>query len=141
MNKTVRLVWVIVAVSISALFAQGEEKMANNNPGSEAPQRPIFCVLFHSPGPNWKEGIPFQEQPGVMDHVMYMKKQLDDGVLLMGGPLLDNSGGMMVCRSADPEAARKMAEADPAVVAGLLKVEVKQWMIPMTSVDFAPAGQ
>lgn len=98
-------------------------------------ENPIFCLLIHTPGENWKKGVPFQEQLGVEEHVKYMRQQLADGFLLMGGPFLDNTGGMMVCRTNDIEKARKVAEADPTVISGLLNVEVKQWMIPMTSVE------
>ena len=101
-------------------------------------EKPIFCVLKHTPGVNWKEGIPFQEQPGVEEHIKYMSQQLANGFLLMGGPFLDNSGGMMVCRTSDIEKAKEVGEADPSVISGLLKVEVKQWMIPMTSVELFP---
>ena len=44
----------------------------------------------------------------------------------------------MVCRTSDIAKANEIAEADPRVISGLLKVEVKQWMIPMTSVELFP---
>jgi len=92
-------------------------------------------VLFHTPGPNWKEGVDFQQQPSVIEHVQYMGRQLQDGLLVMGGPFLDNSGGMMICRTADVKAATAIAKADPGVKSGLLSVDVKRWLVPMSSVQ------
>lgn len=130
-----KLILTLLLISILKIIGIGNLNEINNKSGGS--ERPIFCVLKHSPGVNWKEGVSFQEQPGVEEHVKYMNQQLANGFLLMGGPFLDNSGGMMVCRTSDIEKAKEMAEADPCVISGLLCVEVKQWMIPMTSVDFS----
>ncbi len=96
---------------------------------------PIYYVLFHTPGPNWQVGTPYQKQPGVMDHVNYMATFMGDKTLVLGGPFLDNSGGMMVCKAANMEEAQKIGSEDPAVKAGLLNVEVKAWMVPMATVS------
>jgi uncharacterized protein YciI len=89
---------------------------------------PTYFVLFHTPGPHWDEGKPFDEQPGIMDHVKYMGGFFAKGELVMGGPFLDNSGGMMVFAIATIEQARAIASDDPAVKAGLLTVNVKPWL-------------
>ncbi|MEL6820150.1 MAG: YciI family protein [Calditrichota bacterium] len=96
---------------------------------------PIYYVLFHTPGPNWQVGTPYQKQPGVMDYVNYMATFMGDKTLVLGGPFLDNSGGMMVCKAANMEEAQKIGSEDPAVKAGLLNVEVKAWMVPMATVS------
>jgi uncharacterized protein YciI len=99
---------------------------------NEQPQ--IYYVFFHTPGPAWVDGIDFREQPGVIDHVKYMASFLATDQLLIGGPFLDNSGGMMVMRAENQEAAERAAYADPAVKAGLLRVNVKPWLVPMATV-------
>lgn len=96
----------------------------------------IFYALFHSPGARWQEGIGFREQPGVGAHVQYMAQQQQAGLLVFGGPFLDDSGGMMVLRADSIEEAVAIAEADPTVLDGLLKVAVKPWMMAMNS--FSP---
>jgi uncharacterized protein YciI len=95
--------------------------------------RPTFFVLFHTPGPRWAEGAGFREQPGVGEHVGYMAEQLEAGRLVFGGPFLDDSGGMMVLRTSTLEEADSIAQADPAVANGLLRVAVKPWMVAMHS--------
>jgi len=91
----------------------------------------IYYVLFHTPGPTWKDGIDFRQQPGVVDHVNYMASFMATDKLAIGGPFLDNTGGMMVLRADSQEEAEAIANADPSVLAGLLKVSVKPWFVPM----------
>jgi uncharacterized protein YciI len=93
----------------------------------------IYYVLFHSPGEKWVESVSFQEQPGVEEHVGYMASFLEAGTLAIGGPFLDDSGGMMVFRAKDQADAEEVANADPAVKKGLLKVIVKPWYVPMAT--------
>src|SRR5690242_10179854 len=97
-------------------------------------QPQIYYVLFHTPGPKWVEGTDFREQPGVIDHVQYMASFMEGERLVIGGPFLDNSGGMMVLRADSQEEAETVANADPSVQAGLLKVHVRPWFVPMATV-------
>jgi uncharacterized protein YciI len=94
-------------------------------------QPPVYFVLFHSPGEKWKQGVSFREQPGVREHVQYMSSFIESKKLVIGGPFLDNSGGMMVMSAESREEAEKIANADPSVQNGLLKVDVKPWMAAM----------
>ena len=115
-----RTLLIIGSAGAQAMFCE-QPAMANETP-------PIYFVLFHKPGPHWRDGKPFDEQPGIMEHVHYMGGFFASGELVMGGPFLDNSGGMMVFASATIEQAQAIATADPAVKAGLLTVNVKPWM-------------
>ena len=101
----------------------------------EKPGPKIYFVLFHTPGVNWIDSLPFREQPGVMDHVQYMATFLEQKKLVMGGPFLDNSGGMMIYNCETIEEAQKIANDDPTVKSGLLNVEVKQWMVAMQTIE------
>ena len=69
-----------------------------------------------------------------MENVKYMRQQFEKDLMVMGGPFLDDSGGIMIYSGADIEKAKELANADPAVRSGLLNVEVKLWMVPMSSV-------
>jgi uncharacterized protein YciI len=90
-------------------------------------------VVFHSPGPNWKAGVDFREQPGVMEHVQHYARLHEKGKLLLGGPFTDvDSGGMMIAaEGVTREELEEFAASDPAVVAGLLNFEVKTWYVAM----------
>ncbi|MEM7333272.1 MAG: hypothetical protein AAF490_14375 [Chloroflexota bacterium] len=93
----------------------------------------IKHIVFHKPGPNWKEGIGFREQPSVIEHVQHYAKLHESGQLYKGGPFTDaDSGGMMIAdQSMSRDALEKFASEDPAVIGGLLTFEVKSWYIAM----------
>jgi len=92
-------------------------------------------VVFHSPGPKWKHGSNFQEQIEelVMQHVQHYRGFHEQGKLLLGGPYTDiDSGGMMIANEEiTREELESFAASDPAVIAGLLKFEVKTWYVAM----------
>jgi uncharacterized protein YciI len=90
-------------------------------------------VVLHSPGPAWKGGVGFREQPGVVDHVQHYAKLHEQGKLLYGGPFIDaDSGGMMIAADGvTREELEDYAASDPAVISGLLTFEVKTWYVVM----------
>jgi len=92
-------------------------------------------VVLHSPGPKWKFGNNFQEQIEelVMQQVQHYRKFHEEGKLLLGGPYVDiDSGGMMIANEAiTREELEAFAASDPAVIAGLLKFEVRTWYVAM----------
>jgi hypothetical protein len=61
-------------------------------------------------------------------HLGYMSGFADKGRIVMGGPFLDNSGGMMIFDVPTIEDARTIAQGDPTVKSGLLTVTVKPWL-------------
>jgi uncharacterized protein YciI len=72
------------------------------------------------------ESTALQEQH--MAHIVAMDKA---GRLVLAGPLLDDGTirGLLVYKAASLEEAKAWAEADPAVKAGRLKVEMHPWMV------------
>jgi uncharacterized protein YciI len=87
-----------------------------------------YQTVQHRPGPTWQPGVAFREQPGIERHFATMRRWLEDGVLLVGGPYLDDGGGgMVITRYPTLEAAVTAANADPAVQAGLLTALVRPW--------------
>jgi uncharacterized protein YciI len=99
--------------------------------GAAAPatsSKPRF-VVFYAPGPAWDHSKSFQDQPGIKAHPRYLQSLLTEGRLVMGGAFQDDSNsGMSILDAASLEEARTIAESDPTVKAGLLKVEVKPWL-------------
>lgn len=63
-------------------------------------------------------------------HLAHLTKMHQEGKLVMAGPLLDDQDlrGICVYDVKTLEEAKALAEADPAVKAGRLKVEVHPWM-------------
>lgn len=118
--------YLILAVSFLTFFT-GRNSMAQT---SQKPQ--IYFVIFHTPGPHWDKAKTFKQQPDVMKHVGYMSQFLESKKLVMGGPFLDDSGGMMVLEAKDIKEAQRIAQDDPTVKSGLLVANVKPWMIAMS---------
>jgi uncharacterized protein YciI len=100
---------------------------------SNSVQRPVRYVVFHRPGPRWRQGVDFREQDGVGEHVQHYLKFHDQGKLELGGPfLLQDAGGMMVAtKDISKEELEAFAAADPAVQSGLLIYEVRPWLTAM----------
>lgn len=101
--------------------------MTQSTPSTTQPS--IRYVVMHKPGPTWKFGIDFREQPGVQDHVAHYLQLHEQGKLELGGPfLIPDAGGMMVTtKDVTYDEIKSFAAADPAVVAGLLLFEVRPW--------------
>lgn len=92
-------------------------------------------VIEHSPGRTWLDGVGFREQPGVSVHMAFMHALHDRGVLVLGGPFLDDADGthvgMAIIRAESQEAAVALASGDASVAAGLLEIRVRAWLAPM----------
>ncbi len=96
--------------------------MATNAP-------PTHMVIVHRPGRHWQAGTPFQNQPGIEQHVQYYAGLDAEGKLFAGGPFLDSTGGMMILiPGITREEAEQLAHADPAVRSELLEAYVHPWL-------------
>ena len=67
-------------------------------------------------------------------HLEYMIGLEKRGVLFASGPLAETDGktrgdGLTILRAPSAEAARKIAEADPFVVNGLRRFELREWTV------------
>ncbi len=76
----------------------------------------------------------------LQEHVVWLLSLEDQHVLLVSGPLLSGPGvgpgsGMTVLRADDEAAARRIAEQDPFVQAGLRTFEVHRWRLNEGSVS------
>jgi len=97
--------------------------------------RDVRYVVIHSPGPKWKVGRPIFEQEGIQAHLDHYRSLLTQEKLALGGPFLDGAaGGMMITSGNLTEAETiEFANRDPAVICGLLTVEVRPWLVGMKS--------
>lgn len=93
----------------------------------------VYYVLYYTPGENWTEGTPYDEQPGIEAHFEYLGKLFEDRRLLMGGRLRDAATGLMILRTGSLEEAREVVENDPGVVEGIVDATVNTWDVRMSS--------
>ena len=95
----------------------------------------IRFIVIHGPGPRWNSEVPRFEQEGLRQHVEHYRGLLATGKLALGGPFLDaEPGGLMIpAAGVDPTEIEAFANADPAVLSGLLTVQVREWMVGMAA--------
>jgi uncharacterized protein YciI len=48
---------------------------------------PMFLVTVHRSGPEWDASLPLEQQSGWDAHAEFMDGLVDEGVIVLGGPL------------------------------------------------------
>jgi len=84
-----------------------------------------YAVIYEV-GRGWLMGKPLEEQP-LGEHWNYLRYLHQQGILIAGGPYLDDSGGLTLIYAEDIDAAWEIVEQDPAVVSGVFVPEVHPW--------------
>ena len=76
-------------------------------------------------------------------HMSHLADLHESGVLVAAGPLGPGNDGERRFRglsllTVDPDEARRLKEADPAVQAGIYSVEVFRWRFPSGAMHYTP---
>ncbi|HZZ64427.1 MAG TPA: YciI family protein [Candidatus Baltobacteraceae bacterium] len=87
----------------------------------------IFAVIYGR-GRKWNADIPFHEQAGVHRHRDFLADQHEAGRLIIGGPFLDDTGGLAIYRAASREDLDCVLAADATVTEELLTYEVHPYI-------------
>ena len=85
-------------------------------------------LILYRPGPAWKVGKPAAAQP-TPEHGHYLLDLYKQGHLRFAGPFGDDTGAALVLEAADETQARKLVEADPAVVQAIFLYELHPWTL------------
>ena len=64
-----------------------------------------------------------------MNHGNFMGELHKEGILILGGPFDDGSGGQSVIKVDSFEEAKKIADKDPAILEGVFDVRIVPWLI------------
>ena len=87
-----------------------------------------------------RDDAPELDESAENAHTAHLADLHQAGYLLAAGPLLGEPGrafrGLSIL-AADPDQARVLKEQDPAVRAGVFRVECLPWLIPAGAVTFA----
>ena len=91
-------------------------------------------VTISSVGPNRDRSKGAREQPFWDEHAAFIDQLVDDGFILMGGPLLGRDGlpqgALLVVNAQDENEVKEKLKDDPWFERGILKLEsVKRWQI------------
>ena len=91
-------------------------------------------VTISSAGPNRDSAKGTREQPFWDEHVVFIDRLVDEGFILMGGPLVDEAGmphgALLIVNAEDENEVREKLKNDPWFIRGILKLEsVTRWQI------------
>jgi uncharacterized protein YciI len=87
-------------------------------------------LAISSAGPNRDFAKGTREQPFWDEHARFIDQLVDEGFILMGGPLVDQAGSLLIFNAKDENEVREKLKNDPWAKHGILKLEsVKRWEI------------
>ena len=87
-------------------------------------------IAISSAGPNRDPSKGTREQPFWDEHAAFIDQLVDEGFILMGGPLIDEGGAMLIVNANDENEVREKLKNDPWRDQGILKLEsIKRWQI------------
>ncbi|MEP7023267.1 MAG: hypothetical protein ABJB47_05525 [Actinomycetota bacterium] len=90
---------------------------------------PFFALtLVHGPG--WDGSRPIRQQQAWDQHAAFMDGLVDDGFVILGGPLGDGDRTLHVVEADSDSAVRARMSQDPWAVMDLLRVgSVEPWAL------------
>jgi uncharacterized protein YciI len=87
-------------------------------------------MVTSTAGPNRDLTRDTREQPFWDEHASFIDGLVDDGFILLGGPLVDEGGAVLVVNAESEQEARAKLEIDPWYRNGILRLEsVRRWQI------------
>lgn len=89
----------------------------------------MFHVVIHRSGPQWNPARPLEEQSGWEEHAAFMDGLVDDGVIVLGGPLADEFRVVHAVEAESEEAVRTALARDPWSGTHLVVHAVEPWTI------------
>ena len=93
----------------------------------------IFAVI-NTRGPNWNDDKPMEEQGDWRAHADFMNALVDDGFVLLGGPLMGTRDVLLIVRAADEAEVGRRLNEDIWVVKGLLqRRQINPWWLRLGS--------
>jgi uncharacterized protein YciI len=72
-----------------------------------------FLVILLRSGPEWNPSRPLEEQSGWPEHAAFMDRLVDEGFVVLGGPLADERRVAHVVEAESEEAVRATWARDP----------------------------
>ena len=100
---------------------------------SQAPddgQSKRIFVAISSAGPQRDFSKDARHQPFWDEHAAFIDRLVDEGFILVGGPLVDEGGAMLIVQARDEAEARERLKDDPWYQQGVLRLQgIKRWQI------------
>src|SRR6266699_3969225 len=119
----------ILVTCKSDVHPQHDEGGRNVGIGQYAPAMANFAVrLVHGPG--WDPSRQIRDQDGWTEHAAFMDGLVDDGFVILGGPIGDGEQVLVVVEAAgEPQIRARLAD-DPWETMGMLTIgAIRPWTI------------
>jgi hypothetical protein len=72
-----------------------------------------YFVVLRRSGPEWDPSVTLEEQSGWLAHASFMDALVDDGFVVLGGPLDDEHRVVLVVEAESEDAVRDTLGRDP----------------------------
>jgi uncharacterized protein YciI len=89
-----------------------------------------FAVVREEQGPAWDYSRPRNQQKAWPEHAKFMNGLVEEGFVVLGGPLRDGPHILLVVRAESEDVIRARFDRDPWVPMGLIRVaSVDPWTL------------
>ena len=89
----------------------------------------MFLVVVRRSGPDWDRSKPMDEQSGWDEHAAFMDGLVDDGFIVLGGPLSDEERVAHAIQAESEEEIRATLARDPWSESHLVIDTIDPWTI------------
>jgi hypothetical protein len=89
----------------------------------------MFLVILRQAGPEWDGSKPMEEQPGWAEHAAFMDDLVDEGFIVLGGPLAYDRRVAHAVEAESEDAVRATWARDPWSGSHLVVDTIEPWTI------------
>jgi hypothetical protein len=89
----------------------------------------MFLVVVRRDGPEYDHSRPLEEQTGWAEHAAFMDALVDDGFIVLGGPLADEERVAHAVEAESEQAIRDRLALDPWSGSHLVVDSIDPWTI------------
>ena len=90
-----------------------------------------YFLVREAKGPAWDHGVGRREQRGWQEHAEFMDRLVDEGFVVLGGPIGEGDGedALLIVDAADEDEIRARLADDPAVGTVLTIRTIEPWSV------------
>ncbi len=89
----------------------------------------MMFVVIRRDGPQWRQGTPLEQQSGWIEHAAFMDGLVDEGFVVLGGPLADEKRVVLAIEADSAAEVRRRLAEDPWHETHLVVDAVEPWTI------------
>jgi uncharacterized protein YciI len=96
-----------------------------------------YYLITHAKGPAWDHSRPRRQQAGWDEHAAFMDSLVEEGIVVLGGPLGEGDGeDVLLVVDVESEAIIRARLADDPWADGMLTIEsVEPWSVWLRTPD------